>query len=138
VAHEECNVITPSFTLLLIAIFAVWRVTHLLAAEDGPADLMARLRDAAAAGPLGRLLDCFYCLSLWIAAPFAWLIAADWRGGALTWLALSGAAVLLERLTATRAAPVEWREERHLTDAANVPLHPMAASDEEKKHVLLR
>ena len=137
-AHEESHVTAPSFTLLLLATLAVWRVTHLLAAEDGPADLIARLRDAAGAGPLGRLFDCFYCLSLWIAAPFAWLIAADWQGGALTWLALSGAAVLLERLTATRAAPVEWREDRHVTEAANAPQHTMVESDEEKKHVLLR
>ena len=128
----------PSFTLLLLATLAVWRVTHLLVAEDGPADLIARLRDAAQGGPFGRLFDCFYCLSLWIAAPVAWLIASDWRGGILTWLALSGAAVLLERLSATRAATVEWRDEHRVSEAANVPQHPMAERDEENKHVVLR
>ena len=137
-ADQESHVTAPSLTLLLLATLAVWRVTHLLVAEDGPADLIARLRGAAQGGPFGRLLDCFYCLSLWIAAPFAWLIAADWRGGVLAWLALSGGAVLLERLTATRAATVEWREDRHVTEAANVPQHPMAERDEENKHVVLR
>jgi Protein of unknown function (DUF1360) len=130
-------VTAPPFTLLLMAIFAVWRVTHLLAAEDGPGDLFARLRGAAGEGAIGRLLDCFYCLSLWIAAPFAWLLAVSWRDGVLTWLALSGAAVLLERLTA-RAAPAMWREDTDATDATIEPLAAMVKSDKEKDHVVLR
>jgi hypothetical protein len=49
----------------------------------------------AGQGFLGRLLDCFYCLSLWVAAPFAWFLNAEWTTGIITWLALSGAASLL-------------------------------------------
>jgi hypothetical protein len=48
------------------------------------------------------MLDCFYCLSLWIAVPFAWILAATWRERALVWLALSGGACLLERATEKR------------------------------------
>jgi hypothetical protein len=43
-----------------------------------------------------KLMDCFYCLSLWIAAPLA-LLTNHWREWPILWLALSGAACLLER-----------------------------------------
>jgi hypothetical protein len=88
---------------LLLGSLAVWRLTHLLHAEDGPFDLVARLRAAAGAGVLGQLMDCFYCLSLWIAAPFALILADGAKDRALLWLALSGAAGLLERATARGA-----------------------------------
>ena len=83
---------------LLLAVLAAWRITHLLAREDGPADLLVRLRRWVGDGFLGKLMDCFYCLSLWVAAPLAFYVSrgpVDWL---LTWLAISGAASLLERL----------------------------------------
>jgi len=94
-----------------LAALALWRATHLLAAEDGPWQVMARLRRRAGTGFWGRLLDCFYCLSLWLAAPLAWWLADDVVHGALLWLALSGAACLLERATAEPAAPLPYFEE---------------------------
>jgi hypothetical protein len=101
------------FYWLVLGILAVWRVTHLLQAEDGPWDLTLRLRRRAGAGFWGHLLDCFFCLSLWIAAPVAILIAERWLEGVLLWLALSAGAILLERVTAREpVAPyVEDREE---------------------------
>lgn len=63
-------------TELLIAVLAVWRGTHLLWGEDGPFEIFLRLRKLAGRGFFGELLDCFYCLSLWIALPIAWLIGA--------------------------------------------------------------
>lgn len=93
---------------LLVGMLAAWRVTHLLNAEDGPWDLSVRLRRAAGAGFLGKLLDCFYCLSLWVAAPVAALLSSSWRDGVLLWLALSGGAVLLQRLSSRDA---NWKED---------------------------
>lgn len=84
---------------LALGILGVWRLTHLLSAEDGPGDAVARIRHWAGYGFWGSLLDCFYCLSLWIAVPFACLLGADWRENLLLWPALSGAAILLERMT---------------------------------------
>ena len=84
----------------VLASLAVWRLTHLLNAEDGPWQMLARMRRLAGAGFWGDLLDCFYCLSLWIAAPFAWRLGAAWTERLLSWLAISGAAILLERATA--------------------------------------
>ena len=86
----------------LIGALATWRVSALLVREDGPYDLIARLRQATANTMAGRALECFYCTSLWIAAPAAfWLAGATWRW-VVVWLALSGAASLLERFTAAR------------------------------------
>ncbi len=84
---------------LVLAVLAVWRITHLLHAEDGPWDLVVRLRLWAGAGVLGRAMDCFYCLSLWVALPFAWLLGAAPSEQFLLWPALSAAAILLERAT---------------------------------------
>lgn len=83
---------------LVLAVLAVWRVTHLLAREDGPGEVIARLRARLGWGFWGRLMDCFYCLSVWVAAPFAPFVARGVVEIAVAWLALSGGACLLERL----------------------------------------
>jgi hypothetical protein len=88
-----------AFYWFVLGMLGVWRVTHLLSAEDGPWDVFVSLRKWAGETLFGKLLDCFYCLSLWVAAPFAWQLAQGWRHGVLLWLALSGAAIILERAT---------------------------------------
>lgn len=85
------------FYWLVLAILAVWRVAHLLNAEDGPWELLAKLRFLAGYGLWGKLLDCFYCLSLWIAAPVAYFLGERWGERLLLWLAISGGACLIER-----------------------------------------
>ena len=90
---------------LALATLCVWRITHLLQAEDGPWDLVVHLRRAAGEGFFGKLLDCFYCLSLWISIPFAYGFGESWRERLLLWPALSAIAIFLERLTAPRTAP---------------------------------
>lgn len=87
------------FTFIILSL-VIWRMTHLLANEDGPWDLVFKLRKQLGQGLLGSLLDCFYCLSIWIALPFAL-----WKGNGaqeklLLWFALSASACLLERITA--------------------------------------
>jgi hypothetical protein len=83
---------------LVLAILATWRLTHLLSREDGPADLIARARAALGDGLWGKMLDCFQCLSLWVAAPIALWVAATPLDACLVWLAVSGAACLCERI----------------------------------------
>jgi len=84
--------------LYVLAVLATWRITHLLANEDGPADIIVRLRGRLGDGFIGSLLDCFNCLSLWIAAPAAFLLSRRPLMGVISWLAISGGACLLERL----------------------------------------
>jgi hypothetical protein len=86
------------WTKFVLAVLATWRVTHLLASEDGPADLIVRFRARLGRGLAGSLMDCFNCLSLWIAAPAALFVSRKPLDWLLTWLAVSGAACLLERL----------------------------------------
>jgi hypothetical protein len=108
------------FYWLILGVLAVWRVTHLLQAEDGPWNLMVRLRRALGSSFWGKLLDCFYCLSVWIAIPFAFLLGDGWKEWLLLWLAFSGGAILLERLT------------------LRTPPSAMYYEDKENEHVMLR
>jgi hypothetical protein len=102
-----------SLTAVGVVVLAVWRVTHLFWGEDGPGDVFARLRRAAGSGFIGKLLDCFYCMSLWVAIPFAPLLTSDWTERVVLWLGLSGGAILLERITSpqpTPPPPALWQE----------------------------
>jgi hypothetical protein len=90
-----------SFEEFIVGTLCVWRVTHLFQSEDGPALVLVRMRRAAGR-VIGQLLDCFYCLSLWVAAPAAAALSTGWKNGMLLWLAMSGAACLLERATRER------------------------------------
>ena len=81
----------------VLGVLATWRVTHLLANEDGPADIIVRLRVWLGDRFIGKLMDCFKCLSLWVAAPAALFVSRKPLDWLFAWLALSGAACLLER-----------------------------------------
>ena len=87
----------PVWLHLVLAVFATWRLSTLLAQDDGPWDAIARLRAALGDSPWGRMLDCFHCVSLWVAGPLAWAVGRDALEQWLAWPALSGAACLLER-----------------------------------------
>jgi hypothetical protein len=108
-----------SFYWLLIDILATWRVTHLFAVESGPSDVIGKMRRLAGTGMLGELVSCFYCLSVWVAAPFAYLLADNWKYRLLLWPALSAGAILLERVT-----------------TAGQPTEPIILQQEEDPHVL--
>jgi hypothetical protein len=84
----------------ILGILGTWRVTHLLSAEDGPSRLLARFRQAIGAGFVGTLFNCFYCLSVWIALPFALAVGQTLRHRLLLWPALSAGSILLERFSA--------------------------------------
>lgn len=85
---------------LVLTILATWRLSHLVASEDGPFDLIARARKRAGDGVLGRLMDCPYCLSLWFAAPMALWARGAGAEAAVWWLAISGGACLIEQAAA--------------------------------------
>ena len=83
---------------LVLAVLATWRGTHLLASEDGPGDIIFRFRRLLGQSPAGELMDCFNCLSLWVAAPMTLFVSRQPSQWFMSWLAISGGACLLERL----------------------------------------
>ena len=104
----------------IVAALATWRVTHLLAEEDGPGDIVVRLRRRAGSSWAGDLMDCFYCLSIWVAAPISVGLVRGRRVDPVawlaSWLALSGAACLLEQATRRTQMPDD-----HVRSGQEVP-----------------
>jgi hypothetical protein len=97
----------------ILAVLATWRITHLIHTEDGPGDVVRRLRVAIGDGWIGKAVACFYCLSVWIAIPFAVAVGHGVGEILLAWPAFSGGAILLERLTTreTSPTPAAWEED---------------------------
>jgi len=98
-----------------VAVLATWRVAHLLAREDGPGDVLVSLRRRVSGG-LGRMLDCVYCLSLWVSAPIALWVTRDPLDWLVSMLAISGGACLLERFGGEPVVirPMDVREEQEV------------------------
>jgi Protein of unknown function (DUF1360) len=90
----------------LLAVLATWRVTHLIAREDGPAEMIYRMRRRMGVGFWGQLMDCFLCLSLLVAAAMAFFVASRPAAWVVSWLAISGGASLLERWSTRESAAV--------------------------------
>jgi uncharacterized protein DUF1360 len=101
------------FYWLVLGGLTVWRITYFLQAEDGPWDIVIRVRQFVGEGFWGKLLDCFYCLSVWVAAPIAYLLGQSWLERALLWPSLSAAAILIERVTnaGPRVQPAPFAED---------------------------
>ena len=119
---------------LILGILAVWRIAHLFYAEDGPWDVFVKLRILAGTGVWGGLLDCFYCLSLWVSLPLSLWLGETWKDTALMFPALSAGAILLERATAPGSThppapfPNQIEETHHV-------LHRQADPDADQRDV---
>jgi hypothetical protein len=83
----------------LVLVIVVWRLTHLISAEDGPFDLIIKLRKWAGRSFWGKLMDCFYCLSIWIGLLMAAYAANNFKELISLCLYYSGASILLEKIT---------------------------------------
>ena len=82
-----------------VVVIIVWRLTHLFSAEDGPFDLIIRFRKLLGDSFWGKLMDCFYCLSIWIGLLFACLLGSGPKEIIMLTLYYSGASILVEKLT---------------------------------------
>jgi len=83
----------------IVGTLATWRLASLLTREEGPYALFSRLRGTEPARGLRRALHCFYCASIWVAAPVTGFVAPWSLRSVVIWLALSGGACLLDRAT---------------------------------------
>jgi Protein of unknown function (DUF1360) len=82
-----------------ILVIVVWRITHLIVLEDGPFDLIIKIRKLAGNSFFGKLMDCFYCLSIWVGLGVAIFTSANVEMIIVLTLYYSGASLLLEKLT---------------------------------------
>ncbi len=89
----------------MLGVLGTWRLTHLFVSEHGPWNMLTKLRKAISRIDGGKLLDCFYCASLWVSVPFCLLIGATLLDRLLLWPALSAAAILLENLSTRLGQP---------------------------------
>jgi hypothetical protein len=78
-------------TLYFILIsLAVWRITSLLVIEEGPWNIFLKLRRSI--DSYNSPLNCFWCMSVWVALPFAFYY------GIIPWLAISALAILFDEV----------------------------------------
>jgi hypothetical protein len=88
-------------TEFIIAALAIWRVSRIVAAEDGPFDLLAkaraRLRVNEQATWWQRGATCIACTSFWLGLGFAFSMMGFTFGALVYGLALSAAATVLMR-----------------------------------------
>jgi len=99
---------SPLEQVLLLGL-AVWRVSYMLAREEGPFAMFVRLRQALGAREVmpglwqadntpGKLILCPLCLSVWLAAPAA-LLTLGWAQGwwlLVSWMAITGLSCVVQ------------------------------------------
>ena len=89
----------PELVKYFVIVIVVWRVTHLVSSEDGPFEIIFRVRKLFGNSFMGKLMDCFYCLSIWTGLIFAFMFGTYYFEVIILCLYYSGAAILLEKLT---------------------------------------
>lgn len=63
----------PNPFVFLLALLGTYRLSHMIAMEDGPFDVFADLRDKAGQRTwIGRGLHCPLCISFWL----SWIMGA--------------------------------------------------------------
>jgi hypothetical protein len=120
--------VAERFYLFALSALGVWRITHMVSSEAGPWDCFTRARRAVEGRWPATLLSCFYCLSVWVAIPFAITTGSGLRELILLWMALSAAAILLERATAEPAAAAQYFE--HSGEYGGDPHHVVLRKDQ--------
>jgi hypothetical protein len=83
---------------LIVGVLGVWRLNHGLVSEAGPWGVLERLRRRLVRNVAGSLVNCFYCSSVWTAAPFSIALNDTWKGRLLLWPALSAGSIIIEKI----------------------------------------
>ena len=85
---------------MIIDSLVVWRLTHLLQAEDGPYDIIFNMKKRLKVGGFWfELTKCFLCLSVWIGMGVS-LLRVGFHLYLIPYgLALSSAAILLQLIS---------------------------------------
>ena len=83
--------------LFVIVALATWRVTALVAYEQGPFGVLGGLRRLMVRLRLGQLVACFHCLGFWVAGVAALVVYGVEMSTLLFWLAIAGSVSIVER-----------------------------------------
>ncbi len=82
-----------------LSILAIYRLSYLIAKEDGPFDMFASLRGKIGQeGWFGRGLNCPNCLSFWISIVPAIYISSSFLEFFTIWLGMAGMALIINEL----------------------------------------
>ena len=92
--------------VFVLACLACFRLSELITVDDGPGDILVRMRAWLGAYDLdenghpktsmGRGIICAWCCGIWIAAILALILAPSQPMIVLWWLAIAGGQALLQ------------------------------------------
>lgn len=91
---------------LILAMLGTYRITRLIVNEAGPGDVLIKFRRRVSEKYgygwqfISDLINCEYCVSVWIAALLAvFVIAGGWFGAwVLVWLGIAGAFYIAQEI----------------------------------------
>jgi len=93
---------TMSWMEFLVGCLATYRMSLLVAKEEGPAELAKKARDSAPEGWIKRGFYCQWCQSFWwgmgTALFFALTDRLAWRDFPIFWLAFSASGIVLNQV----------------------------------------
>lgn len=92
----QFEMVTAGLIMVILAGLGVWRVSRILALEDGPFDVFANVRgriDSNQKTFIGRGINCVLCVSFWLALLAALLLQLS----VLDWLAIAAIAAALHQ-----------------------------------------
>lgn len=96
----------PNWLTFIIAAFAVYRAAYMVAEEEGPFEVFARLRGAIDPDQttwIGRGVNCVFCTSFWLSLVGAVVLVVaagfDLWLWPLWWFGIAGAVLVMHRGT---------------------------------------
>ncbi len=85
---------------LILSVLAVYRLSYLIAKEDGPFDMFSVMRGKISQENwIGRGLHCVLCVSFWLSfLPAFWLYWGRPINVIIGWLGIAGAVMVLYKV----------------------------------------
>jgi len=89
-----------SIFIFLLSTLAVWRIGHMILDENGPFNVFGKLANYTDKlkykdGGLKQLLNCFYCMSVYLSIPFSIYLANNVLEFFIYVLAMSALSIFL-------------------------------------------
>jgi len=87
-----------------LSVLAVYRVSYMIANEDGPLDVFVFIREKAGQKNwIGRGLNCVLCISVWLAMiPAIIFFRSSFETTILYWFAIAGGVLVIHKYFAKR------------------------------------